>query len=775
MLLSRLPSLAAAFAITFGACLSSVWGASFDLTPEQAARIQKFLPRTYAKLAKRAPVHVGCIGDSVMINWNMNADSGNVLRAWNGIFLQELADQFIYNGGVRIVRPAKGQPAKLTNFIGPEITVQNFSRGGRQIIHALQPITTIAFENNPDLIIVSYGINDCINGLSLDTYRRTIQQIVDAVKAQGADLILCGPSIILSDPPELSMGLTRPYGDTMREVAAANGVFFADLGDLTWLIQLENRVHPLDEIKKKLAREAAKAARQAEAAAAAAAADPGAPPLPPATPPPAPLLDNPLSDEMNADPDKKAMVSFQQIVDVLKSRFNHGDFVDLVHPDAPTQELLGRRVFMELLNGPKSVPWIMSSADAILEPGDVCKVSYRLENPTEDEQTYTILPLLTPVWTPQDAPSQLTLKAGKKALVNITYKRSGPSGARGRADLFPPHEAIFRLPILTVAGGMARIEEARAAIAPVAVLWNTDTSFNQQSIDVRGRILNADTKPATGTWEATWMGQKATGTFTAQPRSEEPFQIKLNFPDTSRQKGTLAFKVTLGAATYQFDRELEVVRNISLKEAIPLISPLVYIRDQPQKPLLPDSTAPGVIFRVDADSNMLFLTWDIYGYNLLDNPAGNGAVGLEVNLDARSYGQRLTPGSTDAIRVVCGAADGDAIVSPLPPWCFGTGYGMFYDEKQIKCRLTSRPDGARRITMALPRGYLYLHEWAMGNANSQLGINTTIQIWQQPGDAAGDYQGFGLTMNGRHRDDAESLAVLELSDKPTGRWTVRLY
>jgi hypothetical protein len=102
---------------------------------------------------------------------------------------------------------------------------------------------------------------------------------------------------------------------------------------------------------------------------------------------------------------------------------------------------------------------------------------------------------------------------------------------------------------------------------------------------------------------------------------------------------------------------------------------------------------------------------------------------------------------------------------------------MYYDESQIKAKLSSRPDGARRLTITLPRSYLYLHEWAMGNGNSELGINTTLGLWQ-PGEAAGapgNVLNFTLTSNGRHRDDAESLAALELVDKSTGRWTVRIY
>ncbi|HSI65310.1 MAG TPA: SGNH/GDSL hydrolase family protein, partial [Candidatus Saccharimonadia bacterium] len=603
-----------------GMTCSSTQAASYELNAAQNARLQQYLPRTFMKLARRDPVHAVCIGDSVMVNWSYGADNGNVLKAWNGIFLQELADQFIYNGGVRLVRPAKGQPAKLTNFIGPEITVQNFSRGGRQIFHALQPLTTTAFENNPDLVIVSYGINDCLNGQPLDVYRKNVQQVVETVKAHGADLILCGPSLILSDPPELNLGLTRPYTDTMREVAQANGVFFADLGDLAWLIELEQRQHPLDEVKKRLAKEAAKAAEAAAAAAAAAKADPKAPAPAPAPAPPKPLLENPLAEELNTDPDKKAMVSFQQIVDLLKHRFNHGDIVDLVHPDTPSQALLGRRVFMELINGAKSVPWTMQAATVNLENAETCKLTYRLENPTDKDQTYAVLPLLTPMWTPQDAPSQVALKPGKKTLVNITYKRTPPATTQGRSDLFPPHEPVFRLPILTAGGGMARIEEARANITPVSVLWNTGAMFNQQGIELGGTIVNPGTQVMVGKWEASWMGQKATGTFSATAGEQEPFRVKFNIPPTTRQKGTVTFQVTIGSTSYRFDRELEVVRNISLKESVPLLSPATYLRDQVQNPLMPDTTSPGVVLRADADSNALYLTCDIYGYRLQDSP-----------------------------------------------------------------------------------------------------------------------------------------------------------
>lgn len=770
---------------------SAGFAASFDLNPEQAARVQKYLPRTYAKLVKHEPVHAVCIGDSVMMKWGYDQDNGNALKAWNGVFLQELADQFIYNGGVRIVKPPKGQPEKLFNFFGPEITMQNFSRGGRLIFHAMQPLTTVAFENKPDLIIVSYGINDALANLPLSVYRRCVQEVVDYVKSQGADLVLCGPSLILNEPPEQGLALTRPYADTMREVAQSSGVFFADLGDLAWLVQIDERKHPLeDAIKKRMAADAAAAAA---AAAAVAAADPkgGSPDakVAPAPPPPAksdtPVLENPIAADVDPDPDRKAMAGFEQIVEAMKRKFNHQGTVDWLHPDTATQRVLGRRVFQELINGPKPVPWKTGTAMLAPEGAEKAVLSFNLDNSTDDEQTYTLLPLVTPMWKPMDAPSRVTLKGGKRSKVVITYSRAtapDPHSA-SRPDLLPSHEPFVRLPILTLGGGMARIEDVRATLTPVAVVWNSTTLFNQgNTVELEGWIWNTSTQPIDGKWDASWLGQNVSGTFKTEGRSQTPFKLKLTMPDATatgatRVKGTLGFLVATGANASRFDREVEVVRNISLKESVPLLTSTAYTRDQATRPPVPGGTVPGVTLRADADSNAFFLTYDIYGYNLRDNPSGGAALGVEINLDARSYGKRLGPGTTDAIRVSASSTDGDAQVAPLPAWCFGTGYGMYYDESQVRAKLTSRPDGARRLTITLPRSYLYLHEWAMGNGNSELGINTTVGLWQ-PGETPGapaSVMNFALTLNGRHRDDAESLAVLELADTSTGRWTVRLY
>jgi len=736
----------------------------YDLTAAQDARLRQYMPRTYDKLMKRAPVHVVTLGDSVMAMVGYAPESNDSLNAYQTIFIKRLADQFFYPGGVRIIRPQGGKAAKENDLQGQEITVQNLARPGKLIIHAMQTLSSTAFENKPDLVLVSFGINDSTLGESLATYSKSVQEVIDYTRAQGSDIVLFGPSLVVNDPPETSLAITRPYADTMKEVAEKNGVFFCDLGDLSSLVKIDHR--GIDPDKKK-AKPPEPEVKPGETAAVAPAPSP---------------VQSPIADESDPDPEKRAVRFFNFVVQDYRKRFNHGSVVDWVHPDSSFHRVLGRRIFTELLDGPKPVPWKIGPATATIESSNKCVLSYRIENVSEKEQTVTLLPLVTMAWLPQEAPTEVVLKPGKKATVDITYSKSEPKDASTmRSDsLFPPHEAVLRLPVLHMAGNVTRIDDVRAFITPLAVTWQVGTGFNVDgSAPLKGEIVNTTDKPITGTWTASWMGQKWNGNFTAPAKGTTPFTMTVETPTAPgvlRQKGTLGMIVTTGPISERFDREIEMVRNIGLKETVSLLNSAEYVRDKLPETKLPGPDKPGITFQADADAKALYLTWDIYGINLQDNPDGTGAFTVETSLDARSYGKRLGLGATDVIRASAAAADGPGSVTNLQPWVFGTGYAMAYDAKAVKTKLSSRPDGSRRFALTLPRSYLYLHEWALGNGNSVLGINTTFYLWQKGGaEGPGTYAQYALTASALHRDDAESLAVLELSDKPTKRWTVRLY
>jgi hypothetical protein len=110
------------------------------------------------------------------------------------------------------------------------------------------------------------------------------------------------------------------------------------------------------------------------------------------------------------------------------------------------------------------------------------------------------------------------------------------------------------------------------------------------------------------------------------------------------------------------------------------------------------------------------------------------------------------------LRIIGKAGDGRQKIDPIAPWAFGSGYAAVFDVKEIHRDAQQFGLEARRLTITLPKSYLYRHEWALGNGNSQIGINVRL---------SGGGAEYFLTRSTRRGDDAESLSVLELTDKPT--------
>jgi len=752
---------AALFVLAFALwpVLSAGQEVSYDLKPEQIERLKKFIPKTYAKLVKREPVNVIAVGDSIMEFYVVRSDdTGNVLKSYEGLFLQTVADQFYYTGGVRLYHPAKNMPAKTYGLSGPEIVMHSLARGGKLIIHAMQTVGTTGMETKPDLAMVSFGINDGNFDLDLGTYRRSLQEVIDYLKQRNVELMLFGSTLIAPDPPESGLALTRPFADAMREVAEANSIFFADLGDLAWFVRLDDRsTAPSSQKNKKKD------------------ANPQGKALPERKPSPVQI---PVSDDDDPDPEKKAAKFFNQVVEGYRHSLSQGTYNDLVHPNPGMHRTLARRLFDELLDGPKDVPWTVGDATVELPETDKCVLSYTVKNATDAPLRVYLLPLISRGWMPKEAKSYIDLKAGKQAPISVTYARSQPMMIKGApATPLPPSEALFRLPILLMGDGMARIETLRADITPMTMLWKTGTQYNQdKSFTISGSLKSNSKETIEVKWDAEWMGQKHQGTTRVAGGGESPVELSFKLPEESPgtpNNEAMVFNVAFGGQTLRLYKTISIAQNFGLRQTMSLYSRNAL--EVGQTPLKPSKE---VSFRTDADAGALYLMWDITGINLEDNPKNGAAITVELNMDARSYGKRLTPGSTDSVRASCGAADGDATIGPLQPWMFGPGYSRDYLPGVVKGRLSSRADGSRRFTLMLPRSLFTLHEWALGNGNSQLGFNASLAIWQRPvagGVEGGERDLLTTHFAGLHRDDAQSLAVLELTDKPTRRWSVRFY
>lgn len=662
-------------------------------------RLRQVLPRTVDKLVKRKPVHVVVVGDDSVRMTAKDETDGNVLLAWPAQFVGELAREFNYTGGVRVIQPEKGQPEKLFDTRGDEITLRVFSVRGGTMPKAMSLLSTYGAEAPPDLLIVGFGLFDETSGSDAMTYAKTLHQVIDAMRPRGLDMLLTGPMASMREPIDLSLAAGRPLAGIAEDAAKEAGCAFADLGDLSAMVKLD--------------------------------------------------------PEDIADPTQTVPMIGKSYRDL----FERKDGFDPVHPTQSWHRKAGQGAFQALAGLSQALPWSVKTSTIVRTDAEHCVVTCTVENTSRTKQTFNVVPLPLQRWTAQDKPVALELKGHEKKELTLIWQRNNAPAAV-RFATFSGHEAMGRMPLLIAGAGTARVEELSAEVQPIAVLWKLDTLFNQQGkFTVDNVVLNTTPADLKGlTWTAEWNGQKKDGKLDLAKGKNTTLELAFDLPKDAgprRVASPLILEIKVDGKALRWERAVEISQNFGINAELPL-------------------TAAGamkgtVTMQATAEPDALQLVFDMAGIDLQADPNG-AALRCELNLDARSYGSRLGIGSTDAVTITAGAKDGEGNVGKIVPWAFGTGYGMKYDEAGVIARLGSA--GTRRqFIVSVPRSYLYRHEWAVGNGNSQLGINARLQFWQKDAGWSASNQ-FSLTMNGKEGDDAEGLAVLELTDKPTARWTV---
>jgi hypothetical protein len=406
---------------------------------------------------------------------------------------------------------------------------------------------------------------------------------------------------------------------------------------------------------------------------------------------------------------------------------------------------MGEILFQDVMDGMPMVPWAVGKVRGSTLDGTRFQVTAEVRNNGAAPLRLTLLPLPTLFARPQEASPDVTLAAGGTQIVNITYSRTST-----------PDESKLRLPLLVISGSIARIHDLVTPVLPIGIVMKSRTTYNHEGIFNPGiEMLNEGETRFVGSWHLEFGGQKTAGNLDLSADAHETPDVKLDLAMTAgspvRQTRPLTFQIETAGQKSDFSRRIEIIRNLGLKQEIALSAE--------------DGRETGAKLQFDADGQKLFVTCDLNGIELIDDGESGIAYEATLHLDARRYGQRLTPGAIAGIRILGKAADGEATVQKPAVWAFGTGYAARFEAKEIKATLSSTPTGLRRLTIALPRTYLYDHEWALNNGNSQLGVNFTLR-------AAG--RRLFLTSSSRHPEDAEALAVLELTDKPTLRATVRV-
>lgn len=443
--------------------------------------------------------------------------------------------------------------------------------------------------------------------------------------------------------------------------------------------------------------------------------------------------------------------------------FFHADDSGRSAPRAALHEQLGHLILRTLLDGTQEAPWRLSHPFATQTEAEHLALEFAIENTTEKDMEATVLPLIAGGWKPLDTTPLISLAAGARQVVKVAYGRVG-------AEAVPVQEAMVRMPMLITAGAQARVQDLRAAVQPLAVVWSLETLFNQEgSFSVGCKVVNSSTRSVKGTWQAEFAGKKLAGQFDLKPAAGLPLDLHFDLPQGGPAGQVLPLSLTVnadGGVHLAARRQVEIVRNLGLTQPIPLRAL--------------DGSETGrdeVTLKVSAAEKQLTLACTLAKADILnDAPAdGRPAWQLEVNLDARSYGKRLERGSTATLLATGSSAEGAGMVHDIAPWCFGNDYGKVFDPKEFKAALSTTADGSRQITFTIPRSYLYLHEWALNNGNSQMGLNVRLTFHHTPLGAPPGLTTYGVTVNANPTEDVESVAVLELTPKPTQRATVSVY
>ncbi len=661
--------------------------------PELKARLQKLLPLSYDKLRLRQPLHILAVGDDLAVMSGHGDDAGNQSLAWPAQFAKELGGEFVYSLGVRILPPSRSRSDKYTPPGLREITLRSVAVEGGVLRKAQSVTAAYGAGPAPDIILVGASPHDVEHGGDLMNFAESLHALIEAVNGK-ADLILVGPPLSCADPVAESLGRNRALAGVMRDAAQEAGIAFLDLGDVSQIIRFNDDL------------------------------------LVPAG-------------------------VFDFVAKQLRVQHSWpGGITDYQHPMAAFHHRLGAAAYKQLSAEPAAMPWRVSATSTVQVEESKATVTTEIVNTTREPLVVAVQPLPVHAWVPSDKPSVLTLKPNEHHPLTIQYSRAN------EADTFqfPPvsaHEPVIRFPVFVGTATNARIEEIRATISPLALMWKLDSLFNQGgSFTIDNMLVNTSSKDLSGlNWTAEWAGQKKSGKLDLAAGKGDTLALTFDLPkDTGARRiaSPVMINVNGPSVHLQWMRAIEASQNIGIDQDVPLTAS--------------SDTKGTALLRFDAEAKVGRFIFDLADLPLQNDAAGH-ALKAEIHIDARSYGKRLEVGSTDALIAQIGAEDGEGTVSPINPWAFGPGYAMRFNELGVGATLSTDTVKHRIFTITLPRSYLYLHEWALGNGNSQLGITAKITVTKSN-------EAFELSQNGRDRDDAESHIVLELTPKPTSRWAV---
>ena len=708
---------------------------SYPLSLEQREHLKTYLPRTFYKLEAQRPLHIVALGDSVTWMYTRNEDNGNWLLSYLGVFGSQVARQFFYPGGVRALNPEDGMPEKLKGHLGREIYLENLAIPGRCALDAVQRVTSDAFVNDPDLVVIEYGINDASRSHSLESYRKALQASVNLCRERGVDVILAAPSITKMSPGPTGWGMTRPYATVVREVAELNKVLFVDFGSA--LAGLGGGI-------------------------------------PAGVEPEAGILT--MSDRL------ARIFEFEPLP----------DSPEVVHPNEEAHKIMGREMFERMMIPGLPEEDFEIRAQGVFEKNDRIEVEVILKNVSDQKREgYLGALAMGRTLQPAEPYHSFSLEAGAATQFSIVYERAFDASSRGGHAATSIGDPSLRLSFFVVDEERSRLMDAVGRLQPISVVW-TRQRFEALSKEVQfeWKFVNGLRETARGEYRI-GMGDAVSNwvPFTVDPLGVKKFQATFPFsppPGLARFKEGVFVEVRMGERGFVFPRDLEAVRDVALGQRVALSPYSEFGRRENRHlsaPLELEPGASGVVMKVDADDRFLYFSFDFEDLAFSDLPENDSLV-ADISIDARPLEQIGKFGFVDKIRVTTGAGDGPAEVSRPQLGAFGNGYDMVLLAEGISAQLTTRRAGARRLEVRVPLAYLYLYDGAVGSQDAVLGFNANLSLAGL--DAEGNVTfspdrrfihaaAVGGEGQAIYHRDPRGLGLLRLVTTPVATWTAHLY
>lgn len=715
---------------------------AYSLTLDQRERFKVYMPRSFTKLEARDPVHVVIIGDGVMGGMTPlegSWENGNPLFSYVGMFLGRLAREFFYPGGVRIVNPPEGGTEKVSPYLADEITLENLTNPEGTVFDGLRHIHTDVFVHNPDLLLVQYGIYDAFGRISIDSYKQALQEIVAVTQERGTDIIILGPTLANYGSGAMEWGITRPYATAAREVASSNRVLFIDAG--SHLTNFSGGV----------------------------------------------------------DPDNHPKAAMEIVGDRLSRIFNFGPELrtrERIHPGPRANEFLGDAIFRDLKNGPKQSDYTFTAL-AGFDNSESLNVTLVLQNQSDEKKEGSIGALAVgESLVPIDAAQRYVVGPGEAVQLQFRYQREVVGKSRDGSDLFfpmEPNDELGRFNFVLEDTVSSELVDVPVRIGPVTALWKSRQYVNvNDKLQVDWDLVNGTDKALAGTFQvglANQFGQPSN--FSVSPLGTKSIFSIFPFnsdPGTQQIQKDTWIQIEVEGRKVRFSRELEATRDLVLGESIRLQPWNSYGNAPPaggDAALTRSSGDLSLLF--EADEEALYVITRLEGLRIPDL-GENAAIRARLFLDARPAEEVRTFGAVEAMEIYTRGTDGPGITSRLPLGSFGNGYNMRLINSGVTSVLETAGDGARLLTIRIPRSYLHRHEWNLGEADSILGYRMEITVADPLPDApelfpfknrfesnSPTFSHEDRIIHGFHENDARSLSTLRLSRQPVNSWSVRIY